>query len=179
MPSKYFSPSKVKKDKKVKAATSSLSKDQVLPDDISKAVQKKIDALTMKLFANAEDLLGSFNASSVDNIPDDVIENSAEFTYFGEITIPQRYNAPDSPTFNPTIASEASVIIESIIAKLGQTTNDIVNATQYYGRLNGNVFTQKIIRYDEQGNPYYDLRITGLPENSRMKTCSLKLKKIS
>lgn len=141
---------------------------------ISEEVTKRVQELSMSLIVKAEDLLGTVNYSSVDNIPDNYEEVDDI-----NIAIKQELSQPGI-FYNPTLETEAGSIISKIKEYLSVSRSNMASATKYYGKISGygsNTFYPKVIRYKDN-EPFYDIKVTDLPDNPRMISLKIKLRKI-
>jgi hypothetical protein len=160
MASKYFkSRSKNAGKKYVPAGSSKIFNDPNIDEKYKEAANK----LTMSLLKSGENLLGSFNASTVNSIPESIIPANNEITRLNDRVIPQSFKAAQaqvSITKNKYL-EKINKILRSIEVKVKFGKANKASLINYFGKINpdSGTFYPRIIKYDADGNPRYDMRV--------------------
>lgn len=178
--SKYFSESKRNKDKKIIPSTSALAGDYTNATDIAKKVNDLINLINMQMISSGEDLLGYFNSASVDSVPDSLVDDGNAYDRVQDYIVPQEYMVPRQNDEAPKLQSEASILIARIKDLIGKNREQLSQVMPYYGYIKASendVFYPRVIRYSN-GEAYYDIKLTGLPENERMSSVKINIRNV-
>ena len=160
MPSKYFT-SRVKTSKTITPAGSS----KVFNDpNVDEKYKEVINQFQMSLIKSGEGLLNTFTASTVNSIPESIIPANDSITRLNDRTIPQSFAAA---TAQVSIAKnqyleKINKIIRSIETKVKFGKAKKSSLINYFGKIDrdsGSFYT-KIIKYDADDNPVYDMRVS-------------------
>lgn len=160
MASKYFK-SRAKSSKTiVPAGSSKVFNDPNVDEKFKEAAQK----LTMSLLKSGENILGEFNSTTVKSIPESIIPANDEITRLNDRIIPQISTAATAQTSitKNKYLEKINKILRSIEVKVkfGKASkNSIIS---YFGKINPETgtFYPRVIKYDADGNPTYDMRIS-------------------
>ena len=160
MASKYFK-SRVNSSKTIVPAGSS----KIFNDpNLDEKYKELTNSITMSLLKSGEDLLGSFNASTVNSIPESILSPNNEITRLNDRIIPQSFKtaqAQASITKNKYL-EKINKILRSIETKVKFGKANKAALISYFGKidLDSGAFYQRIIKYDADGNPRYDMRVS-------------------
>lgn len=160
MASKYFK-SRAKASKTIVPAGS----EKVFNDpNIEEKYKELTQKFTMSLIRSGEDLLGSFNASTVSSIPESVIPANDSITRLNDRIIPQLFKRAQpqvSPSKNKYL-EKINKILRSIETKLKFNKSNRNLVIPYFGKINpdSGTFYPRIIKYDANDNPLYDMRVS-------------------
>ena len=160
MASKYFT-SRAKASTKITPAGSS----KVFNDpNISEKYKEVINQFQMSLIKSGEGLLNTFTASTVNSIPESIIPANDGITRLNDRTIPQAFAAatPQVSITKNQYLEKINTIIRSIetLVKFGKSNKS--SLIDYFGKIDqtSGSFYPKIIKYDADGNPVYDMRVS-------------------
>jgi hypothetical protein len=115
-----------------------------------------IKELTLSLINSAKGLLGKYNFSTIDRVPEYYLDLDREATSTAVISAPSRL----SPPFGPVEADyqdKFSLDVNEINNKISDILDD-VSRSAYFGTLRGDSFTQGEMKI-MNGNSYYDMRL--------------------
>lgn len=160
MASKYFT-SRAKASKKITPAGSS----KVFNDpNIDEKYKEVINQFQMSLIKSGEGLLNTFTASTVNSIPESIIPANDSITRLNDRTIPQEFAAATaqvSMTKNQYL-EKINIIIRSIEALVKFSKSKKSSLINYFGKIDttSGTFYPTIIKYDAEGNPVYDMRVS-------------------
>lgn len=129
---------------------------KVLYDEILKET-------SLELLNTAEMVLANFDFQSIDDI-DEVsvaVYQDAEGKFFVEKS---EYQSPISTNINPSIAENTYMINDKVVSQIDDKLNNpksqvYKDILSLYGRDNGSSFIKYLPKYDEDGKPFYDLKI--------------------
>ena len=160
MASKYFK-SRVTTSKKITPAGSS----RVFNDpNVDEKYKEIINEFQMSIIKSGEGLLGSFNSSTVNSIPESIIPANDGITRLNDRTIPQVFAAatPQVSMNKNLYLEKINKITRSIEEKVKFTKSNKSSFINYFGKVDpsSGTFYPTIIRYDDQDNPIYDMRVT-------------------
>jgi hypothetical protein len=159
MASKYFK-SRVNSSKTIVPAGSS----KIFNDpNLDEKYRELTNSITMSLLKSGEDLLGSFNATTVRSIPESILSPNNEVTRLNDRIIPQSFKtaqAQASITKNKYL-EKINKILRSIETKVKFGKANKAALISYFGKIEpgSGTFYQRIIKYDADGNPRYDMRV--------------------
>jgi hypothetical protein len=160
MASKYFT-SRVKASTKITPAGSS----KVFNDpNVSEKYKEVINQFQMSLIKSGEGLLNTFTASTVNSIPESIIPANDGITRLNDRTVPQTFAAatPQVSMTKNQYLEKINTITRSIetLVKFGKSTK--VSFINYFGKVDptSGTFYPRIIKYDADGNPVYDMRVS-------------------
>jgi hypothetical protein len=161
MASKYFKSRALSKNTKYTPAGSSK---QFNSPNISEKYTEIVNNLTMSLIKSGEGLLGVFNSSTVNSIPESIIPSNDEVTRLNDRTIPQLFKTASvqtSATKNAYLR-KINLILASIRKKIVVEKKNNGSIAPYFGKIDpsSGTFYPGIIKYDANGNPTYDMRFS-------------------
>jgi hypothetical protein len=160
MASKYFK-SRAKSSKTiVPAGSKNIFNDPNIDEKYKEAAQ----TLSMSLLKSGESLLGSFNSNTVNAIPESIVSANDELTRLNDRTIPQSFKVAKNQvdiTKNKYL-DKINRILSSIKSKVVSGKKNRGSITGYFGKIDpsSGTFYQRIIKYDSQDNPVYDMRVS-------------------
>jgi len=160
MASKYFT-SRAKASTKITPAGSS----KVFNDpNVSEKYKEVINKFQMSLIKSGEEMLNTFTTNTVNSIPESIIPANDSITRLNDRTIPQLFSvatAQASITKNQYL-EKINTIIRSIEKKIKFGKANKSSLINYFGKIDpdSGTFYSKIIKYDANNNPFYDLRVS-------------------
>jgi hypothetical protein len=161
MASKYFKSRAKSSAKTITPASSS----KVFNDpNVDEKYKEVINKFQMSLIKSGEGLLNTFTANTVNSIPESIIRANDSITRLNDRTIPQVFSTlpPQVSLTKNQYLSKINTMITSIEKLLKIGNKNKVFYIRYFGKVDeasGN-FYPRIIKYDAQGNPLYDMRVS-------------------
>lgn len=160
MASKYFT-SRAKASKKITPAGSS----KVFNDpNVDERYKEVINQFQMSLIKSGEGLLNTFTTSTVNSIPESIVPANDSITRLNDRVIPQSFATatPQASITKNQYLEKINKIIRSMELKLKFTKSKKSSIIDYFGKVDqySGTFYPKIIKYDIEGNPFYDIRIS-------------------
>lgn len=115
-----------------------------------------IKELTLSLINSAKGLLGKYNFSTIDRVPEYYLDLDREATSTAIISAPVRPLPPFGPV-DADYQDKFSLDINEINNKISDLADDVTRSA-YFGTLRGDSFTPGEIKI-QNGNSYYDMRL--------------------
>lgn len=160
MPSKYFQ-SRLKTSKTIVPAGSS----KVFNDpNIEEKYKEVINKFQMSLLKSGENILGIFNANTVNSIPESIIPANDSITRLNDRIVSQLFKRaqPQVSMSKNKYLEKINKILRSIEIKLKFNKSNRNLIISYFGKINpeSGTFYPTIIKYDANDNPVYDMRVS-------------------
>jgi phage tail sheath protein FI len=160
MASKYFKSRAKSSAKTITPASSS----KVFNDpNVDEKYKEVINQFQMSLIKSGEGILNTFNSSTVNSIPESIIRANDSITRLNDRIISQSFAAvlaQVSITKNQYL-EKINKIITSLEKVVKISKSNKVALIPYFGKIDqsSGTFFPRIIKYDAQGNPLYDMRV--------------------
>jgi hypothetical protein len=159
MSSKYFKPRNKNGKTIVPGNNASVFNDP----NIDNKYKEIAERFQLSLIKSGEGLLNSFNSTTVTAIPESIIPANDSLTRLNDRAIPQSFKtatAQASRSKNKYL-EKINLIVTSIEKKVKFGKANKAALINYFGKVNpdSGAFYQRIIKYDADGNPRYDMRI--------------------
>jgi hypothetical protein len=161
MPSKYFPTRALPSGTKYTPAGSS----KVFNDpNVDEKYKEVINQFQMSLIKTGEQMLNTFTASTVKSIPESIIPANDDITRLNDRTIPQSPKAasPQANRVSAKYLEKISKIAGLIERKTLSSKAKNGLSSRSFGKIDADsgTFYPGIIKYDENNNPFYDMRIS-------------------
>jgi len=115
-----------------------------------------IKELTLSLINSAKGLLGKYNFSTIDRVPEYYLDIDREAQPTAVISMPVRPNPPFGPV-DADYQDKFSLDVNEISNQISDLSEDTTRSA-YFGTLNGDTFTAGEMKI-MNGNSYYDMRL--------------------
>jgi len=115
-----------------------------------------IKELTLSLINSAKGLLGKYNFSTIDRVPEYYLDIDREAQPTAVISMPVRPNPPFGP-IDADYQDKFSLDVNEISNQISDLSEDTTRSA-YFGTLNGDTFTAGEMKI-MNGNSYYDMRL--------------------
>ncbi len=160
MASKYFK-SRAKASTKITPAGSS----KVFNDpNVDKKYKEVINQFQMSLIKSGEGLLKNFTSNTVNSIPESIIPANDSITRLNDRTIPQSFKTATAQTNmrKNKYLEKINLIVTFIEKRVKFGKSNKSSLINYFGKIDqdSGTFYPKIIKYDANNNPVYDMRIS-------------------
>lgn len=160
MASKYFKSRSKASKSIVPAGTSKIFNDPNIDEKFKESAKK----LTMMLLKSGENILGDFNSSTVKSIPELIINANDDITRLNDRIVAQTEvtaTSQISMTKNRYL-EKINKILRSIEVKVKFGKANKNSIISYFGKISPatGTFYPRIIKYDADGNPSYDMRVS-------------------
>jgi hypothetical protein len=160
MASKYFKPRNKNGKTILPGNNASIFNDPNIDNKYKELATK----LTLSLIKSGENLLNSFNATTVTSIPESIIPANDSLTRLNDRSIPQSFKTQSSQvsrTKNKYL-EKINLIVTSIENKVKFGKANKAALISYFGKIDpgSGTFYPRIIKYDANNNPFYDMRVS-------------------
>jgi hypothetical protein len=160
MASKYFKPRNKNGTTILPGNNASIFNDPNIDNKYKELATK----LTLSLIKSGENLLNSFNATTVTSIPESIIPANDSLTRLNDRSIPQSFKT-QSPQVSRTrnkYLEKINLIVTSIEKKVKFSKKNNSSLISYFGKIDpgSGTFYPRIIKYDANNNPFYDMRVS-------------------